>query len=733
MPELLAPAGSLDALYAAVGAGADAVYLGGSHLNARMNARNFDREALEAGVDYAHKAGARVYMTLNTMVYDRELTEALTAAEEAAICGVDGLIIADVGAALAIRQMFPELSLHASTQAAAHNALGGQALAERGFCRYVLAREASLEDIKAAVKNSGIEVEVFVHGALCVSHSGQCLFSSLVGGRSGNRGFCAQPCRLPYTAQNRRGKAEAEYPLSLKDLSLARHIPALIEAGVASLKIEGRMKSSEYVGGVVSVFRRLLDEHRGATDEEMAYLSELFSRDGFTDGYFCQSISPNMLGMRSEEAKTKTLQAEKQVRTAKAAGYLPIDFSVTAKKDQPLRICAKAPLFRQGTECQRSVSFVVEGEIPEIALNCPTDAEILKKQLSRLGGSDYTMGQLSAELDDGLMIPVSKLNAMRRMVVEGLDETRRKAISKVRAQRNRRGALRDVVSAEWGIDSVKPFHTARFRRPEQIPPEADDFFALIYLPLDTWMPTKEGQAPRGVILPPVIFDREMDGVKSRVAEVLEQGAKHFLLSNEGHLPMLREILKTRPHVMPETLVFHGDFRLNVGNRLSAAHLLEQGYNDLLLSPELTEPRLRDLCRALPRAAGAVVYGRMPLMLLEKCVITSLYPTGIKPKEGQPLPWGKCGEACAVCRKDQAAMVDRRGMIFPVLREYPHRNIVVNSLPLSMVDKADRLEQLGIWQRHYIFTVETETEVRRVIKSAVSGERLSFDVRRFPKA
>lgn len=306
-------------------------------------------------------------------------------------------------------------------------------------------------------------------------------------------------------------------------------------------------------------------------------------------------------------------------------------------------------------------------------------------------------------------------------------------MSQVKAQRTRRGTVKDFAIAERDIGSVKPFRTARFRRPAQIPPEAEDFFDLIYLPLDTWMPAKEGQSSRGVILPPVIFDREMDGVKSRVAEVLEQGAKHFLLSNEGHMPMLREVLKTLPCVMPETLVFHGDFRLNVGNRLSAAHLLEHGYDDLLLSPELTEPRLRDLCRALPRAAGAVVYGRMPLMLLEKCVITSLYPTGIKPKEGQTFPWGKCGEACAVCRKDQATMVDRRGMIFPVLREYPHRNIVVNSLPLSMIDKADVLERLGIWQRHYIFTVETEMEVRRVIKSAVSGERLPFDVRRFPKA
>jgi len=213
LPELLAPAGSPDALYAALGAGADAVYLGGTHLNARMNAHNFDRTALSEGVSFAHQAGGRVYLTLNTLVYDRELTEALNAAYEAAECGVDGLIVADTGAALAIRKALPSLPLHASTQASAHNAMGGQALAKRGFCRYVLAREASLEDMKAAVLHSGIEVEVFVHGALCVSHSGQCLFSSLVGGRSGNRGLCAQPCRLPYTPKGLKGKLQNEYPL----------------------------------------------------------------------------------------------------------------------------------------------------------------------------------------------------------------------------------------------------------------------------------------------------------------------------------------------------------------------------------------------------------------------------------------------------------------------------------------------------------------------------------------
>ncbi|MBE6559073.1 MAG: U32 family peptidase [Ruminococcaceae bacterium] len=732
LPELLAPAGSPEALYAAMGAGADAVYLGGTHLNARMNAHNFDKAALSEGVSFAHKGGGRVYLTLNTLVYDRELTEALDAAYEAAACGVDGLIVADVGAALAIHKALPSLPLHASTQASAHNALGGQALARRGFCRYVLAREASLEDMQAAVRNSGMEVEVFAHGALCVSHSGQCLFSSVVGGRSGNRGLCAQPCRLPYTAKGIKGKPSNEYPLSLKDLSLARHIPALIDAGVASLKIEGRMKSPEYVGGVVSVFRKLLDEGRGATDEEMSYLAELFSRDGFTDGYFCQCISPNMLGMRSEEAKTVTAKAEKQVRTDKAAGYLPLDMHILAKENTPLTLTATAPLFRRGGECNQEITVTMTGDSPDTALNRPTDRETLEKQLSRLGGSDYTFNRLTAELGDGLMIPVSKLNALRRNAVEALDKARKQAMDRVVTQRNEAHIQADPLSVEPPPSVTSPVrHTARFRRPAQIPPEAERFFDLIYLPMDTWQPPKEGQAPRGVILPPVVFDRELEGVKKVIISLLEQGARHFLLSNEGHLPLMEEILAENPQADPQATVFHGDFRLNVGNRLSAAHLLAHGYEDLILSPELTQPKLRDLCGLSSRAAGAVVYGRMPLMLLEKCLITALYPTG-KIKKDNPLPYGRCGEACEICRTDRAAMVDRRGMTFPVLREYPHRNLVVNSLPLSMTDKGDVLDRLGVIQRHYIFTVETPEEIKAVIKAAKEGAPLNCEVRRMPK-
>ncbi len=300
-PELLAPCGSPEALLAAVAGGADAVYLGGTMLNARMNAKNFDRDALRDACRTCHENGVRLYVTLNTQVYDRELSQALEFAAYLYEIGADGAIVADLGFAELLHEYLPGLALHASTQATVHSADGARELQKRGFARVVCPREIHKDDLKTLCGESPIEVEAFVHGAICVSCSGQCLLSAVMGGRSGNRGQCAQPCRLGYNGA---------YPISLKDLCLARHVPALIEAGVASFKIEGRMKSPSYVYGVTRIYRRLIDENRGATDAEMAELARLFSRSGFTDGYFTGAVDGKMLGIRKEEDVRQTRRAE---------------------------------------------------------------------------------------------------------------------------------------------------------------------------------------------------------------------------------------------------------------------------------------------------------------------------------------------------------------------------------------------------------------------------------------
>ena len=297
MPELLSPAGNPEKLRAALAYGADAVYLGGTLFNARMNARNFDRPALADAVEKCHARGVRLYVTLNTQILDRQMQDALNYVVFLYNIGVDALIVADFGLARRIREILPDFPLHASTQASAHNLEGVRYLADLGFERVVVARELSRENIAYITKNSPVEIEAFVHGALCVCHSGQCLMSSVIGGRSGNRGECAQPCRLPYNGK---------YPLSLKDNCLASHIPDLISQGVACLKIEGRMKGSDYVYSTLSTYRKLLDEHRPATEKEISRMASVFSRGGFTDGYYLGKITPAMVGVRSEQNKEQS-------------------------------------------------------------------------------------------------------------------------------------------------------------------------------------------------------------------------------------------------------------------------------------------------------------------------------------------------------------------------------------------------------------------------------------------
>ncbi|MBR6513837.1 MAG: U32 family peptidase [Clostridia bacterium] len=308
LPELLSPAGSPEALRAAVAAGADAVYIGGSAFNARINATNFTIEQIKEAADYCHKRGVRLHVTVNILILDREMIDALEYIKQLYLCGVDALICADMGLAREVHRLFPDLELHGSTQMSGHNLEAAKLMADMGFARMVTAREMRRDDIAYLCKNSPIDVEIFIHGAICVSHSGQCLMSSLIGGRSGNRGLCAQPCRMQYNGG---------YPLSIKDMCLATHIPEIIDMGVRSLKIEGRMKSPDYVYGVTRIYRRLLDEKRSATPNEIKELEALFSRSGFTDGYYAGKISKAMNGIRSESDKAATYKSSKKQTEAK--------------------------------------------------------------------------------------------------------------------------------------------------------------------------------------------------------------------------------------------------------------------------------------------------------------------------------------------------------------------------------------------------------------------------------
>ena len=665
LPELLSPAGSPAALEAAIEGGADAVYLGGTLFNARIHAHNFDQASLRDAIARAHAYGVRVYLTLNTLVGDRELPELVRAAADAYEAGADALILADLGGAAAIHTSIPEMELHASTQMSGSNHLMGAELKSLGFSRMVIARETSAEDLRSTVKNNPLEVEVFVHGAHCVSHSGQCLFSSIVGGRSGNRGECAQPCRLPF----RTGKKES-YPLSLKDLSLAPHLSELIEMGVASLKIEGRMKPPEYVRDVTRIWRRLLDERRDATPDEMRELADVFSRQGFTDGYYTRRIGHAMLGVRTEENKSAS---GNRAPFAGLSRRIPLDLSAT--------VCAGAPITLTLSDGSRSVT--VAGDTPMPAENAPLSREVVERNLTKLGATHYVARSFSLSLDEGLMLPLSRLNELRRRAVDAWESEK--------APDARSLPLPYRPSAPTG--NRGSLRSAHFTHRSQIPSVAWEYFDRIYLPLMTEEPSENV----GVILPPVLFDRELTAVRQRLSLARARGVTHALVQNLSQLPLVREAGLTPV----------GDFRLNVTNTATVARLEELGITDeILLSPELTLPQLRDVGGNV----AAIVYGRIPLMITEKCI-------------------GREIADCTRCQAGAATLTDRRGVEFPVLREWEHRSLILNSIPTAMSDKTELLEKNRITARHFLFTTESSAEVERVIDAYRRGKALGGPVRR----
>ena len=405
--EILSPAGSPEALRAAVCAGANAVYLGFGQFNARRGARNFSRDEFASAVSYCHLRGVKVYLTLNTLCSDREMGDAVDCAVQASKLGVDAALVQDLGLVRALRQAAPDLPLHASTQMTVHSLDGVKLCADLGMTRVVLGRELSRDQIAYICQHSPIEIEVFGHGALCMCWSGQCFFSSVIGGRSGNRGMCAQPCRLNYGW----GSKADEYPLSLKDLSLAGHLKALQHMGVACLKLEGRMKRPEYVAIVTGIYARALREDREPTAEEMDILARTFSRQGFTDGYFMNQKGPAMFGTRQEEKEPRELYA--QARSTYENGVEnrkePVRMYALIQRGQPAQAAAED---REGRVVQ------VEGPVPEEAKNVPLTREKVEGQLARTGGTPFQCEKATARVEEGLSLPLSALNDLRRRALE---------------------------------------------------------------------------------------------------------------------------------------------------------------------------------------------------------------------------------------------------------------------------------------------------------------------------
>ena len=669
IPELLAPAGTPKALSAAIAAGADAVYFGTSSYNARMNAGNFGEEEMRDALRLCRAYGVRTHVTLNTQIFDREIPDVLRCVEKLYRDGVDALIVADIGTARLIHTYFPDLSLHASTQCSGCSARDAEYLASLGFSRMVCARELSAENLRLLVSRSPIEIEMFVHGALCVSVSGQCLFSSLVGGRSGNRGECAQPCRLPYGGG---------YPLSPKDLCLAGHMREIIDSGAASLKIEGRMKSPDYVYRVTSLYRRLLDEGRDADADDIRALASAFSRSGFTDAYYTGKVKtdPNsMLGVRTEADKDETHAT-----------------AVEIPSPQKIKLEIISARFRRGAKSELSLTaggrtVTVTGDVPEEARTQPMTADAVCARLGKLGGTPYEMTDKTAvdiDIEDGLMLPMSAINELRRRGIMALTDPS-----------VRTGHLpHDAIPERERVTVKEPLRTAEFLTPDQITEHAREYFDLLYLPLRSY-----DSAADGFVMPAVIYDGEEESTSRNIAAAYDAGARAVILSNAGQKKLIRDF----------DLDITAGFRFNVCNTESASAAHETCADIVTVSPETTARQIEDISKYA--RTSVIVYGRVPLMVTERCIIRAV-----------------SGDKC-VCKSAPAALTDRRGVRFPISKGEGCRTVIYNSVPIYMADRGDVLRRMGASAHHYVFTTETARDVDRIIGQYERGENTSLPVRR----
>ncbi len=668
-PEILAPVASCEMLQAAFRAGADAVYLGIGKFNARQHANDFGTMTLADIVRECHVRGVAVHLALNTLVRQEELPARIAAAKEARDCGVDALIVQDLGLASIIRASAPTMALHAPTQCSCHTPTGAEALGRLGFSRIVLAREMSRDEIADCVGH-GAEIEVFAHGALCMCVSGQCYFSAMLGGRSGNRGLCAQTCRLPFAPADKSAKAVEgkDAVLSLRDLALYPYVQELAALGVDSLKIEGRRKRPEYVAAASAVYTTAADGEQ-PNEQLKDDLQSVFSRSGFTDGYYTGRRTA-MFGVRRKEDVTAATGAfgRLQQLTRNERPRVEVHMTLTLAAGQPARLTAA------DTDGN---SVTVSGDVPLVCEH-PVSVERITQQLSKTGGTPYFTGNINVLADGGLSLPIAAINALRRDTLESLTAMRGKA--------------QPIAWQETPIscgDAGKRDEAwwVRLSDAGQMT-ETVANAARVFFPLDTDPTVLHAWADKtvvGVEIPRAMWSMEAD-IRRRLTEAKAAGAVAALCGNIGAVPLCVEA-----GVDPV-----GGFGLNVTNTATLAALSSLGVTAATLSQELT---FTQMAQAWPGKVGALVYGRQPLMLVRAC-----------PRQG--------ALGCKGCDGKNGAIIDRMGVRFPLECHRKTAVEILNSAPLWWADKPEELPPLDFKLLH--FTTETAEEVDRVLNTYWHG-------------
>lgn len=664
--EILAPAGGEAQLRAAVLCGADAVYLGLRGFNARAGAENFDENTLPQTVGWCHARGVRVYVTLNTLVTDRELPQWLHSLDAVAAAGVDGVLVQDLGLAKIIWQRYPTLPLHASTQMTIHNLAGARLLEEMGFAQVVLARELSKEEIAAICAGTSMRCEVFVHGALCMSVSGQCYLSSVLGERSGNRGRCAQPCRLDFKSHGRG------YALSLKDLTLTDRLRELEALGVASFKIEGRLKRPEYVAAAVTACRQSL----AGEVPDLETLRSVFSRSGFTDGYYTAHRDLSMFGTRTREdaAAAAEVLGKLSALTRNEVGRLPVDMALTLSPEKPVTLAVTDGTHR----------VEVAGEVPQTALTRPTDEELARRALEKCGGTPFYLQDLTCHIGEGLMLPLSALNRLRAAALTALAEARSVVVPYPQAP------AAAGEPAGRALPAGAPQLGCRLAAAAQMTPAIRRGGGRLSLPLHELAERPElleTGAERWVAeLPAFCAPQQEEAVMRALRKLKEQGLTHALCGNLGSLLMAREA----------GLRIIGDYGLNIINSPAAQQAAALGCDEITLSFECERNAARNIHSPVP--IGVIAYGRLPLMLLRNCP-------------------GKTAAGCGDCRGINH-ITDRRGEDFPLQcqnRQYTH---LLNPRPLFLSDRLPEWDFCDFLTLR--FTTETPAECDEVLKMYQTG-------------
>ena len=666
MTEILAPVGGKEQLIAAVRSGANAVYLGAKNFNARRNASNFEDFELPKIVSYCHARNVKVHVVLNTLVMDSEIPALMEEIRNVASSGADAVIVQDLAVAKLVREICPSMEMHASTQMTIHDLAGALEAQNLGFKRAVLSRELSLDEIKYISERTDIELEAFVHGALCMCMSGCCYLSSVLGGRSGNRGLCAQPCRLDFRF------GEKDHALSLKDMSHIEHIRELASAGVCSFKIEGRMKRPEYVAAAVTACRAALSGEK----PDIESLRAVFSRQGFTDGYLTGKRTPDMFGFRSHEDVT----AADKVLKSLANLYKDEGKCVPLKME--LFISETSPSVLTVSDGENTVS--VTGGICEKAMRTPTDKALAERYLSKTGGTPFYLSELLFSAEGEPVIAAGELNEMRRNALAQLSEIREKVVShpvldfeppKFEKHTAEKTALRiraekfEQVLFENNAEAVILPLSEIEKHPEAIEKFGEKLFAE---------------------LPALVFAFDEEKIKEKLSALYEKGLRHALCENICTLRLAKDC----------GLTVHGGHGLNILNSLCLSEYEELGISDATLSFELSAPKMKYLGGKIKR--GILGYGYLPLMRMRACPI-------------------KKSSGCKNC-PGKGKIKDRMGKEFTYLCFEKKFGTLLNSVPLYVADKDfSGIDFMTLW-----FTTETPENCETIYNMFKNKIPANFD-------